>query len=263
MKDYFLATATLWTREIVRFYRQPSRLVGALGTPFVFWILIGSGMGTSFRGSGVSGSKTYLQYFFPGALLLILLFTAVFSTISIIEDRKEGFLQGVLISPMPRSAFVLGKTLGGTTIALLQAGLFLVFLPWLGVSLTASRLGLVVILLFLNGFALTGLGLIVAWKLHSIQGFHAIVNLLLMPMWFLSGALFPPEGAPVWIRTVMAMNPLTYGLSSLQLTLYAKSPDLVSGNTLMFSSGVLVFFCAAVFLLGVWSTRGFSQDTLP
>jgi ABC-2 type transport system permease protein len=112
MSNFLLAMTSLWRREMVRFLRQRSRVVGALGSPLIFWLLIGSGVGSSFRLSG--SDMGYMEYFFPGTVVLILLFTSIFSTISIIEDRKEGFLQAVLVAPVPRSAFVLGKLLGGT-----------------------------------------------------------------------------------------------------------------------------------------------------
>src|SRR5262249_4897626 len=129
-RHFWLATFTLWEREIVRFLRQKSRIIGALAPPILFWFLIGSGLGDSFQLPGLStGGTTYLQYFFPGTVSLIVLFTAIFSTISIIEDRHEGFLQSVLVAPLSRLALVLGKILGGTTLALLQAIIFLLLAP--------------------------------------------------------------------------------------------------------------------------------------
>src|SRR5829696_6919158 len=127
---------SLAQRELVRFLRQRHRIIGALATPIVFWLLIGGGMGHSFRAGGPGGGN-YLQYFFPGTVLMILLFTAIFSTISIIEDRREGFLQSVLVAPVPRMAIVLGKILGGTLLAFGQGLLFLLLAPLVGVKLTA------------------------------------------------------------------------------------------------------------------------------
>src|SRR5204862_1547331 len=120
-----LPALSLAKRELVRFLRQRHRVVGALATPIVFWLLIGGGMGRSFRADGTPGGGNYLQYFFPGTVLMILLFTAIFSTISIIEDRREGFLQSVLVAPVPRMAIVLGKVLGGTVLAFGQGLIFL------------------------------------------------------------------------------------------------------------------------------------------
>ncbi|MDE3154558.1 MAG: ABC transporter permease [Acidobacteriota bacterium] len=210
-----LAAYTLWSREIVRFYRQRSRIVGALGTPLIFWVLIGSGLGQSFQAApGVPLQGGYLEYFFPGTLALILLFTAIFSTISIIEDRQEGFLQGVMVAPVPRMAIVLGKILGGTTLAVMQGVIFLALAPLAHVHL--RDFGDLAYLVVFVSFGLTGLGFLMAWLFDSTQGFHAIMNLVLFPMWILSGALFPAAGAAGWVRAIMLVNPLTYGVTALQ-----------------------------------------------
>lgn len=210
---------TLWLRDAVRFLRQRSRVVGALGTPVVFWLLIGSGMHRSFQLPGTGGAVSYLEFFFPGTLVLIVLFTAIFSTISVIEDRQAGFMQGVLVAPVPRTAIALGKIFGGTTLAVLQAALFLVAAPFVGIDLSGVGLLLTLVMLALIGFGLTGLGFLLAWSLDSTQGFHAVMNLLLIPMWLLSGAVFPVEGAASWIRALMLANPLTYGVSALRAIL--------------------------------------------
>ena len=212
-----LATYTLWRRDIVRFYRQRSRIVGALGTPVVFWLLLGSGLGTSFRSAAPDApTGSYLEYFYPGTLALILLFTAIFSTISVIEDRREGFLQGVLVAPVPRASIALGKILGGSTLALIQAAIFLLLAPVAGVHVSWMTLPLLAVVLGTLAFALTGLGFILAWVLNSTQGFHAIMNLFLIPMWLLSGAVFPATGAAEWIRGAMLINPMTYGVIAIR-----------------------------------------------
>lgn len=246
MSNVILAAGTLWKREIVRFYRQPSRVVGALASPFLFWILIGSGIGSSFHSGDLSAQKGYLGYFFPGTLLLTLFFTAVFSTISLIEDRKEGFLQAVLVAPVPRFSIVLGKVLGGSTLAFIQAMLFLVLAPYVGIKLAFLGWVRTALIIFLNAFLMTSLGFLIAWQFQSIQGFHAVMNLLLMPMWILSGSLFPPEGASIWIQWIMKINPLTYGLSTMRISLF--SYDIQKH---LFMSGVCytVIFSAALFFL--------------
>src|SRR6202140_4675326 len=195
-----LPAFTLWWREIVRFYRQKSRVVGVLASPLVFWVVIGSGFGTSFRSGGGPGQQNYLDYFYPGALIMIVLFTSIFAMMSLIEDRKEGFLLSVMVAPVPRSAIVLGKVLGGTTLAAIQGLIFLVFAPFAGVHLGFIDFLLVVLTVFLVSFALTSLGFAIAWPMDSTQAFHAIINLFLIPLWLLSGALFPLSGASGWIR---------------------------------------------------------------
>src|SRR6202795_263777 len=147
-----LPAFTLWWREIVRFYRQKTRVVGVLASPLVFWVVIGSGFGTSFRSGGGQGQQNYLDYFYPGALIMIVLFTSIFAMMSLIEDRKEGFLLSVMAAPVPRSAIVLGKVLGGTTLAAVQGLIFVAFAPFVGVHLGLIDFLLVVFVVFLVSF---------------------------------------------------------------------------------------------------------------
>ena len=214
---FWLATGTLWWRELVRFYRYRSRVLGALGTPLVFWLLIGSGIGRSFD---TPGGENYLEYFFPGTLLLIVLFTSIFCMMSIIEDRREGFLRSVLVAPVSRASLVLGKVLGGATLAVAQGLVFTALAPLVGIPLSVGRLVAVAAALFLTAFALASLGFLLAWRIDSVQGFHGVANLFLIPLWLLSGALFPAAGASEWVRGVMTLNPLTYSVSLLRQALY-------------------------------------------
>src|SRR5271170_128935 len=129
----WLPACSLWQREIVRFYRQKARVVGVIASPLIFWLVLGSGFAHSFRSSGSGGSSHYLGYFFPGSIAMIVLFTAIFSMMSLIQDRNEGFLLSVLAAPVSRSAIVLGKVLGGATLAAIRGIVFLVFTPLIGV----------------------------------------------------------------------------------------------------------------------------------
>jgi len=222
-----LPAFTLWWREIVRFYRQRSRVVGVIASPLLFWLVIGSGFGTSFRAGSAPGQQHYLDYFYPGALIMIVLFTSIFAMMSLIEDRKEGFLLSVMVAPVPRSAIVLGKVLGGSTLAAIQGLIFLAFAPLVGVHMGLVDFLLVVLVVFLVSFALTSLGFAIAWPMDSTQAFHAIINLFLIPLWLLSGALFPLAGASGWLRLVMRLNPLTYGVEALRVLLYPESPTVL------------------------------------
>ena len=241
--ELFLPAFTIWWREVVRFYRQRTRVVGVIASPVVFWLVIGSGFGTSFR-SGASGDQHYLEFFYPGALVMIVLFTSIFTMMSVIEDRKEGFLLSVLVAPVSRSAIVLGKVMGGTTLSTVQGLIFLVFAPLVGAHLTLESFLLIVITIFLVSFALTALGFAIAWPMDSSQAFHAIINLFLIPLWLLSGALFPLDGASVWLRFLMRMNPLTYGVEALRGLLYPAS-----GQSLVSSLATLVLFSLFMFAL--------------
>jgi ABC-2 type transport system permease protein len=247
-----LPVLTLCWREVVRFCRQRSRVTGALVQPLVFWLLLGGGLRASFRPPGAPAGTSYVEYVYPGIVAMVLLFTAIFSTISVIEDRREGFLQGVLVSPVSRSGIVLGQALGGTTLALIQGILFLVLAPAAGLSLSVASVLWMVLVMFLVSFALTSLGLVIAWRLESTQGFHAIMNLILLPMWVLSGAFFPMTGVPVWLGWTMRLNPLTYGMAALRRSLYLGNPAAAGavphllpalGVTVLF--GILAFIAAA------------------
>lgn len=249
---FWLPVASLWWREVVRFYRQPSRVIGGLASPLLFWVLIGSGLGTSFHHPAGGAEMRYLEYFFPGTLTLILLFTAIFSTVSVIEDRREGFLQAVLVAPISRASMVLAKILGGTTLAATQGFLFLLLLPAAGIRPTLLGLGLTVIMVLLAAFAMTGLGFLVAWPMESTQGFHSIMNLVLIPMWLLSGALFPAEGAAGPIRWMMRANPLSYAIDGLRITMYwdsSQAPDsfktLATSLIVTAAFGLLTFAASA------------------
>jgi len=241
----WLAVVSLWWRELVRFYRQRGRVAGVILSPLVFWLVIGSGFGASFR-SGQADQR-YLEYFYPGALIMIVLFTSIFTMMSVIEDRKEGFLLSVLVAPISRSAIVLAKVLGGTTLSAVQGLIFLVFAPAVDVRFGVAQFSLIVLITFLVSFCLTALGFAVAWKMESAQGFHAVVNLLLIPLWLLSGALFPIAGASGWIRALMRVNPLTYGVEALRATLFPAmaSPRFPLGSSI----AVLAVFSAVVFIV--------------
>jgi ABC-2 type transport system permease protein len=214
-----LAVWSLWAREWLRFVRQRNRVLGALGTPVLFWAFFGSGFGSSFRPPGSPAGLDYLAWFYPGALLMVVLFTAIFSSISIIEDRTAGFLQGVLVAPVPRLAIVLGKVLGGATLGAAQGLLLLPLAPLAGIALGPGAVAALAAELLLIGLTLSAVGFLFAWRMDSVQGFHAVMNLLLFPMWLLSGAFFPASAASGWLRALMTVNPLTYGLGALRAAL--------------------------------------------
>lgn len=214
-----LATVSvLWRRDLLRYVREKSRVIGALVQPLMFWFVIGSGMSSTFRLPGTSMS--YPEYFYPGVIVMVLLFTSIFTTMSVIDDRHQGFLQSVIVGPGSRAALVVGKCLGASTIAVVQAGLFLLLAPAAGfhfaqVSWLSLSLALVV-----SSLGMTALGFAVAWWLDSTQGYHVVMSLLLLPMWILSGAMFPSAPHGGWIRAVMAANPMSYATGAVRRALY-------------------------------------------
>lgn len=236
-----LPILSLTRRELVHFLRQPSRVAGAAATPLVFWLFFGSGFSGSFRLPGGPSEVDYLEYFFPGTVALLVLFAAIFSTMSVIDDRHAGFLQGVLAAPVPRWAMVAGKVLGGSILGWGQGVVFLALAPLAGIRPGLGGLALAAAILALLALGMTALGFAFAWQVDSTQGFHAVMNLVLIPMWLLSGSLFPAAGAPGWLRAVMHANPLTYGVDALR---HALSPASATGPGLGLCLGVLGAFAA-------------------
>jgi len=244
---FLLPTVSLWKRDVVRFFRQRNRIISALATPLVFWILLGAGFSASFQPPGSPDDASYLAYFFPGTIVLIILFTAIFSTISVIEDRREGFLQGVLVAPVAPGAIVMGKLLGGMTIAFIQAAIFTILAPFAGFALGPVNLALLFVAYIAVGLSLTGLGLVVAWPMDSTQGFHAIMNVFLLPLWILSGAMFPMSGGSAWVHWAGLINPVTYGVTAVRSAFSWKPGDDLT--PFVVGIGVTLLFGFALFAI--------------
>jgi ABC-2 type transport system permease protein len=244
----WLAAWALARREWVRFVRQRNRVFSVLVQPILFWLLFGAGLGPSFKLPDAAAGLSYSEYFFPGTLVLILLFTAIFATISIIEDRREGFLQSVLVAPLPRWSMVLGKILGGTLVAIVAAALFLALGFTLDIPLGVLSTLAVLAHLFVVGLALTALGFSIAWRMDSVQGFHAIMSVFLLPMWLLSGAFFYPGDN--WVGWIIRLNPLTYAVAGLRRLMYFEAPEEVRAKAIP-ESLPGAWTCAIVTLLFV------------
>ena len=216
------AIAALWRREIRIFVRDRARVVGALVQPLAIWALLGVGFGAAFRLPGRQGPD-YLSFLFPGIVALVVLFTAIFSTISVVEDRQTGVLHAALVAPQRRVALVLGVLSGGVTLAVAQAALVMLLAPLAGLHPTVAGAGVALLACTLTAVALTALGFVMAWRLDTTRGFHAVMNLVLMPLWILSGGFFPVDGAPAVMRGLMLANPVTYGVAAIRLGLGATA----------------------------------------
>lgn len=256
------ATRMLAWREWVRFFRQRNRVIAAVCQPLLFWLLFGAGMHGSFQWAD---SQNFLEYFLPGTVMLVVLFTAIFATISVIEDRREGFMQGVLVAPVGRWPILAGKVLGGGAIAWVQAAALLALACLIGtVPVTWSLLPALAMLAVMSA-ALVGVGMVVAWPMESTQGFHAIMNLVLMPLWLLSGAFFPlpplggePAVGPLVLHWVMRANPLSYSLAEVRRLMYPAIDFAATGWAP--SSAVCwivsIGFLVAILALAGWLMRG-------
>lgn len=245
--------AVLIRRDVVRFFRERSRVVGALVQPLIFWLVIGSGMSGTFR-LAEAGGLGYREYFYPGVVVMVVLFTAIFTTMSVIEDRHSGFLQAVLVAPGSRASVVLGKCLGAASVALLQSALFLMLAPLAGFALGVVAWPLLIAALALACLFLCAFGFGVAWWLDSTAGYHVVMSLLLLPMWILSGAMFPAP-ATGWIAIVERLNPMSYAVSAVRRALYGG--HVPGGTALAGSSATLELLALAAFaaLAVLWSVH--------
>jgi ABC-2 type transport system permease protein len=243
------AITVLVTRDLRRFFRQKSRVIGALVQPIIFWLVIGSGLSGSFRMQGAEGVG-YVQYFYPGIVMLVVLFTSIFTTMSVIEDRHKGFLQAVLVAPASRVSLVLGKTGGGVAIAMVQAALFLALSPLAGFDARAVAWPLLAAMLLLSSIGLSSLGFAIAWWLDSTQGYHVVMSVLLIPLWILSGAMFPLGGAARWIGWLMRINPMAYSVSGIRRALHGHAID--SASSVALELGVVAAFALLATVLAAW-----------
>ena len=247
-----VALQTIWAlcaREIIKFVRDRSRLLGAIVQPLGFWLLLGLGFQGTFRmPMDAAAGVGYIEFLFPGIIALMILFTAIFSTISIVEERQSGFLQAAVTAPTPRTALVVGNALGGTLLSTAQAVLFLLAVPLVGLALHAAGLAFVVLISFITGLSFTALGFTIAWRMETTRGFHAVMNLFLLPLWCLSGAMFPVEGASSGLRWLMVANPVTYGLYG-----FAEAPATLASPLVCLT--VTVGFAAVMMGLAVATVR--------
>src|SRR5207245_3181290 len=213
----------IWYRDVIRYWRDRLRLVASLAQPLLFLIVFGTGLSSALKGAfggvaGASGSAgiNYVQFIYPGIIGMAVLFTSIFSAMSIVWDREFGFLKEVLVAPIDRSAIAIGKALGGSTQAMVQGILLLVLAPIVGVSLTPLAVLELIPLIFVLAFALTTLGVVLAAGIKSIQGFQAVINFLMMPIFFLSVALFPLGNLPWWMTGLTRIDPPAYGIDPLR-----------------------------------------------
>jgi ABC-2 type transport system permease protein len=206
----------IWLRELKKFWRERSRLWGGVARPILWLLILGTGLRGAVSSRALNGASDYTQYIFPGVLGLTLIFSALQSAISIIWDREFGFLKEVLAAPVPRMSIVFGKSLGGATQATLQGMITMLFAPLIGLWFAPLTIVLIIAVMFVISFALTVLGVVIASQMTSFEGFGTISNFVVMPMYFLSGAIYPLDNAPAWIKIASTVNPLSYGVDALR-----------------------------------------------
>ena len=255
----------IWYREVLRFWHNKPRIISSLAMPFLWLVMFGSGMRGTFQLFGAQEGFDFIQFLFPGVIGMTVLMTSLFSSISIVRDREFGFLREILVAPVSRASIALGKILGGATVAMLQGLLMLVLAPLVNVRLGVGMVLALIPTILLVAFTLASLGIVVASRLRSTEGFQMVMNLFMMPMFFLSGALFPLVNVPRWMEILSKVNPATYGVDLIrQVTFHFLAvPSAIAETFKITIFGVklgvvedliIVSFFAFLFvLLGVWS----------
>ncbi len=233
----------IWKRELIRFSRSKSRIIGSLAMPFFFLAIIGTGMGSLVK----VGGGSYLDFMAPGILSMVVLFGSIFSGVIVIMDRQFGFLKETMVAPVKRTSIVIGKALGGATTAVIQGMLMLGIAMLLGAHIDMTDLLPVMALMFMVSVMFVSLGIAIASTMEDMHGFQLVMNFLVMPMFFLSGALFPLTAAPEPIRWLSYIDPMTYVVEAMRYLLVGSStmPIAVSG-------GVLGFALVLSVLLATW-----------
>jgi ABC-2 type transport system permease protein len=236
----------LWLRQVKKYFRSKSRIIGSLGQPVLFLIVFGFGFGSIYQRAG---GGNYIQFLAPGIILMSVLFTAVFSGIEVIWDRQFGFLKETMVAPVPRIEIMLGRTLGGATVATIQG--VIVFVLTLFVGFRPQNPALIpaaFVLVFLAALMFTSLGTAIACLMEDMQGFQLIMNFLVMPIFFLSGALFPLKGAPVFIVGIAKADPLTYGIDGVRNLLIGQANFSLGTDVMVLVISTVVLLIAGSYL---------------
>ncbi|MGH8984387.1 MAG: ABC transporter permease [Acidimicrobiia bacterium] len=207
--------AMVWQREMIRFFRMPSRIITGLAQPLLFLFVLGAGI-DPLVGASTTGGVDYQEFIFPGVIAMSILFSSLFSAISIVWDREFGFLREMLVAPVSRTALVLGKAVGGGSIAVVQGLILLLAAPLVGVTLSPLEFVAMFGLLLLLAFALNAFGIVIASRMQRMEGFQMVMTLVVNPMLFLSGAIFPTDGLPTWLTVLTRLNPATYGVDPIR-----------------------------------------------
>ena len=269
------AIEIVWYRDILRYLRDWVRIVTSLMQPLLFLFIFGSGLASSFSpaGAGPGGvaGVSFQTFIFPGVVSMAVLFTAISSAISIVWDREFGFLREMLVAPVSRTSIVLGKALGGSTIAMFQGTLMLVFAPLIGVRLDAGLVITLMLEMLLLAFTMTSLGIVIASRMQSMESFSVVMQFVLMPMFFLSGALFPLTHVPGWLAFLNKLDPVTYGVDPLRQAVMSgmELPPVVArqlglgvqvfGTTLSVATELLIVGALGVIFVS-WAALSFGKQ---
>jgi len=263
----------LWQRDIIKFFRDRARLLGSFAMPFMFLILFGSGLSGALSSMFTTGgmdqfaSFDYVEFMFPGIVGMAVFTTAIFSSLSVVQDKEEGYMKEILVSPISRSKVAVGKILGSTTVACIQGLLMFIFVPLIGIDISLGTILRLLPALFIVAFTLSSIGLTIASTLKTAEGFQAVIQIVVFPMLFLSGAFFPLNGMPAWMNALVKANPMTYAVDlfkhivldvgsmspmlqealGLNLTLYGHSISMFEEIAFIIALGALFVMLATIF----------------
>ncbi|MGF1655747.1 MAG: ABC transporter permease [Verrucomicrobiales bacterium] len=246
---FFFPFCTLVSRELIRFFRQPLRLAGLILTPFLYCIVVSAGIGNTLTYDALPDQVTYGAFTFPGIMILLVFYSAIFSPVSTVEDRKEGFLQSILSAPISPASLVFAKIFAASLLALVQTTLMLGLAPLLGIPLPWNSIGMIVAVVGLVAIGFAGLGFVIAWLSDSVHSFQVVAHIFIIPLWLLAGAIVPLP-AESWINVINYVNPMFYAVAAVQTAFY---PDLLEQSiTLDFQQTMIGcgVFAVATFLAG-------------
>jgi ABC-2 type transport system permease protein len=227
--DDVRAIRVVWKRELIRYTRDRARIISGLAQPLVFLLILGTGLASLIPSVGGFDYRTFM---FPGVVAMTMLFTAVFASISIVWDREFGFLREMLVAPARRGSVVVGKCVGGATVATIQGAIMLALAGLVHVPYDPVLLILLLLEMALGALMLTSIGLVVATRMKRVESFQVVIQFLVLPMFFLSGAVFPLNGLPHWLTALTRLNPLSYLVDAMRRTLFAfiDVPDAVRAS---------------------------------
>ncbi len=267
MTEVYRAIWVVAYRELLRFIADRSRLVSAFAFPLMFLVVFGAGFSRIIGDLG--GEVSFVQFMYPGIMAMTVIMSSLFAGMSVVWDREFGFLKEVLVAPLSRVGIVIGKAVGGSFAAMVQGTVMLVIAPIIGVSLTPLIVLKLLPIILILSLSLSGIGILVATRMRSQQGFQFVVQLMIFPLIFLSGVFFPIDGVPTWLQIIAKINPLTYGVDAIRqiflgpqiVNPLAESADgFILGVTLfghrmtIIEDAILVGAIGSVFLIaGVWS----------
>jgi len=242
--QFIKTTNTIWQRELIRYWRDKTRIFSTLFMPIMFLFVFGSGLSKTLA-MGNFGVD-FVQFMYPGIIAMSVMSVAFFSTVSTVWDREFGFLKEILVAPVSRTAIAIGKTLGATTIASIQALMLLALAPIIGVKIHFTTFPKLIVFMLLLAFAISGMGLLISSLMKTTESFGLVMQVLIFPMFFVSGAFFPLTATPTWMRALSYINPLTYGVDAMrQILLGGQVGSEILGRLSLFTTSA-----NALFLLG-------------